>query len=336
MDFQHYTVKDFVMNDSFQQWVLKGNDYFWENWVKDHPEKSVEVEEAKRMLLSLHFHNEELSQEQYNRISNRIEQRVMAYEKSQRKLPLWGTLIKHYRVAASILVILAATTLFFWLLQTRSVVYATKYGETRTIILPDHSKVILNANSSLRFSNNWRGKLNREVWLEGEAFFDVEKKQLAASSVKFTVHTDDVQIEVIGTEFTVSKRQTNTWVVLNEGKIKLDVLNEPAKQNIVMRPGDWIEYQAEHRKLVHKTVNAEVYSSWISKKWILENTSLKQVAKRFEETFGINVIIADKRLATESMTGVIPVETLDDALEVLSATYDVRIKQKGNQVFITK
>jgi ferric-dicitrate binding protein FerR (iron transport regulator) len=229
-----------------------------------------------------------------------------------------------------------AASLFFWLREAQSVVYTTKYGETRTVLLPDQSKVILNANSSVRFNNNWETKQNREVWLEGEAFFDVEKKQLEGSAVKFTVHTDDVLIEVLGTEFTVSKRQTNTWVVLNEGKIKLDVLGESETKSIVMQPGDLIEYQAENHKLVHKVVNAEVYSSWTTNKWILENTSLGQVARRIEEVFGIEVIIADKRLARESMSGVIPIESLNNALEVLSATYNVKIQQKGNQVLITK
>jgi ferric-dicitrate binding protein FerR (iron transport regulator) len=260
----------------------------------------------------------------------------MEYEKSTHIIPLWRTILKRYQIAASFTFILIAASLFFWLKEAQSVVYTTKYGETRTVLLPDQSKVILNANSSLRFNNNWQTKQNREVWLEGEAFFEIEKKQLEGTAVKFIVHTDDVQIEVLGTAFTVSKRQINTWVVLNHGKIKLDVPGEPETKSIVMQPGDWIEYQAETRKLVHKVVNAEVYSSWTSNKWILENTSLGQVARRIEEVFGMEVIIADKRLAVESMTGVIPVESLNNALEVLSATYNVKIQQKGNQVFITK
>jgi transmembrane sensor len=336
MEFQHYTVKDFMMNDSFQQWALDGKDQFWENWIKDHPEKQAETEEAKRMLLSLHFRKEELSQDQFNRISSQIDQGVMVYEQSKRVRPLWGSFLKRYRVAASLTVILLVASLFFWWQQARSIVYTTAYGETRTILLPDQSRVILNAHSSLRFHKNWEQGQPREVWLEGEAFFDVEKKQKTGTSVKFTVHTHDVQIEVLGTEFTVSKRKTNTYVVLNEGKIKLDVLDEAARQSIVMQPGDLIEYQAEQHRLIHKVVNAEVYSSWTSNKWILENTSLEQVARRIEEVFGIEVSIPDKKLARESMTGVIPVETLDNALEVLSATYNVSIRQKGDQIIITK
>jgi ferric-dicitrate binding protein FerR (iron transport regulator) len=341
MDLEEYTVNDFVMNEHFRQWVLTGKDEFWENWLQTNPQKSAEVEEARRIILSLHFPEDELSEEQYTRLSDNILREVMAFEKTRpatTKLPFWKAKWTYPRIAASILLLLSLSALLFIWLQhmDKAVLYSTKYGETRTVKLPDGSTIFLNANSILKHTRNWKNHANREVWLEGEAFFVVQKKQHQASAIKFIVHTDDVQIEVLGTEFTVSKRRTNTRVILNEGKIRLDILDQPIKSDIVMKPGDWVEYEALQHKLTRKTVNAQVYSSWTKKKWILENTSLLQVAERIQETFGLEVSVPDISLQKESMTGVIPVETLDEALEVLATTYNIRIEKNNNQLIIKR
>lgn len=85
--------------------------------------------------------------------------------------------------------------------------YATQYGEQRVVELPDHSVVSLNANSTLRFRNDWsQANTLREVWLDGEAFFSVQKQEGAAGPAKFIVHTNDLDVEVLGTRFNVSNR----------------------------------------------------------------------------------------------------------------------------------
>jgi ferric-dicitrate binding protein FerR (iron transport regulator) len=341
MDLEKYTVNDFVMNEHFREWVLTGNDQFWDDWLQTHPQKSAEVEEAKRIILSLHFPEDELSQEQYTRLSDNILEKVMAFEKNKRtptSSPFRQSKSTYTRVAASILLFFCLGTLLFIWLQyiDKAVVYTTGYGQTRTVALPDGSTVFLNANSSLKHKTSWQSKAGREVWLEGEAFFIVQKKQQETNAIKFIVHTDDVQVEVLGTEFTVSKRRTNTRVILNEGKIRLDIIDQPTRSDIVMKPGDWVEYEALQHRLTRKTVNAHVYSSWTKKKWILENTSLLQVAEQIQETFGLEVSVPDTSLQKESMTGVIPVETLDEALEVLTSTYNIKIEKKNNRLIINR
>ena len=82
----------------------------------------------------------------------------------------------------------------WWATQTpwNAVRYATDYGETKTVTLPDGSRVILNAHSRLRFSDDWDEPLTREVWLEGEALFKVSKVPHSYDTsqwVKFVVHT---------------------------------------------------------------------------------------------------------------------------------------------------
>jgi ferric-dicitrate binding protein FerR (iron transport regulator) len=71
--------------------------------------------------------------------------------------------------------------------------------------LPDNSTVILNANSSLRYQENWEAELLREVWVDGEAFFSVVHTH---NHQRFRVNvTDDLKVEVLGTEFNVKDRR---------------------------------------------------------------------------------------------------------------------------------
>src|SRR5688500_19505261 len=115
MDLEKYTVNDFVMDEHFRQWVLTGKDKFWDNWLQKHPEKSVEIEEAKRIILSLHFPEDELSQEQYTRLSNNILQEVVAFEKNKQTLdsPFWQRKWTYTRIAASFLLLLSLSALLF-------------------------------------------------------------------------------------------------------------------------------------------------------------------------------------------------------------------------------
>jgi ferric-dicitrate binding protein FerR (iron transport regulator) len=103
-----------------------------------------------------------------------------------------------------------------------------------------------------------------------------------------------------------------------------------------MKPGELVEYQEENGAVDRRTVNAEVYYSWKSNRWVLEDVTLRQVADRIEETYGVPVRIPDPRLARERMTGVLPTESLDKLLRVLSATYGIRVQQQGNQLKLTK
>ncbi|MBT1712529.1 FecR domain-containing protein, partial [Fulvivirgaceae bacterium PWU5] len=121
---------------------------------------------------------------------------------------------------------------------------------------------VLTANSRLELSEDWDS--DREVWLHGEAYFEGRKKTNPADAsrrYKFTVHTSSLDVNVVGTEFTVSQREKTT-VVLNEGRIELAVDD----QYIAMKPGDKVEVSGG-KELRHETVNPKVYSAWKDHVW---------------------------------------------------------------------
>jgi ferric-dicitrate binding protein FerR (iron transport regulator) len=344
MDYRLYTAEDFVMDEHFQRWAKGGSpeaDAFWEAWLREHPESRPAVQEARRILLRLRFRADALPPERQTRMYNHILDAVQAYEAGKqtgRRAPLHrpGTRLPYWVAAAVVLLAVAGVVLWAYRYGPyRQVQYATGYGKTQTVALPDGSEVVLNANSVLRHPADWQPG-RREVWLEGEAFFKVRKRTHDQAPARFTVHSGSLRVEVLGTEFTVSGREDRTRVVLSEGSVQLAVPAAAGTTTIVMKPGELVEYQEDNGAVDHRAVNTDVYDSWKSQRWVLEDVTLRQVADRIEETYGVSVRIADPHLAREPMTGVLPSESLDKLLRVLSATYGIRVQQQENQLILSK
>lgn len=212
--------------------------------------------------------------------------------------------------------------------QTSKTVYHTAYGEIRTVVLPDQSVVTLNGNSTLRYSNNW--EKTREVWVEGETFFSVQK-----ATTPFYVHTaSNMRVEVLGTTFNLVARHGRTQVVLNTGKVKL--LNEKTQDAIIMQPGDLVEYKQQVRTIVKKNTDTRTYSSWKQDNLQFDNVSFAELAQLLEDTYGVQVEIKDTSLLHQQFTGTIPNRKVDVLLNGLSQLFHLKITQEENKVIIEK
>jgi ferric-dicitrate binding protein FerR (iron transport regulator) len=237
-----------------------------------------------------------------------------------------------WRLAAVLTGILISALVAYYFLNYRGEIisYATAYGQTAKIILPDSSVVTLNGNSSIQYVSGWSNQVPREVWLKGEAFFSVKHTY---NHQKFQVYTSDkFSVEVLGTEFNVYNRNTKTRVVLNSGKVTLN-MQEPARQSrLTMVPGEMVEFKDSPSQFVKRDVNAAIYSSWINKKLILDNTSFREIALLLEETYGLSVVVPDKSLYKERFTGIVPCENAGMLLNAVALSFNLTIQKRGNQV----
>jgi ferric-dicitrate binding protein FerR (iron transport regulator) len=210
------------------------------------------------------------------------------------------------------------------------VTYHTAFGESKNIVLPDSSTVVLNSNSSLRFQNDWDTKRSREIWIEGEAFFSVAHLK---SNKPFIVRTTEgLGVRVLGTSFNVYHRTRETKVVLNTGRIELQ-LPEKAnlKQNILMQPGDLVEYK--DKSFSKKRVNPEVYSAWTEQKLVLDHTSLREMVKLLQDTYGITVIVKDDSLLNQTASGSMPIKDGEGLISQIAHIFQLKSeKQKNNYV----
>lgn len=223
--------------------------------------------------------------------------------------------------------------------------FTTDYGENRTFSLSDGSTIILNANSRLKFTSSAdAGDVTTEVWLEGEAYFDIAHLE-GDKSRTFTVHTPDGAVEVLGTRFVVNTYNKETQAILEEGKIAIKVgvgvgeqaENSSGQQKIYyLNPGGMATFNAgRHRNGVTiKKVKTAVYTSWTENKMVFDETPLTEVAKRIEQYFGIEVIIGKAAIETK-LSGSIKTDNLKVLTEALKKILDQNyVKLQGNTVHI--
>ncbi|WP_080238076.1 FecR family protein [Spirosoma rigui] len=216
-------------------------------------------------------------------------------------------------------------------LYPADLVQQTAFGQTTTLTLPDGSLVTLNGNSRLRYAPQWASGQSREVWLDGEGFFRVTHQP---QHERFVVHLPNkLNIEVLGTQFDVLARQSRARVVLNNGKIRLDVGNKK-NDRLVMQPGDLFYADVKSKVFYRKRVDPTVQSAWQEGKLRFEGTTLREVAQMLEETYGVQITFTDPALLEQAISGTIPNKDLETILTGLSTLFDLHITRQANQLTI--
>lgn len=208
--------------------------------------------------------------------------------------------------------------------------YSTGFGERETILLPDGSSVVLNANSTLTWDNAWEKTNLRQVNLTGEAFFEVTHLD---QNQKFRVSTPDLNIEVLGTSFNVLNRNTNTEVFLREGKVKLGFEGDKSrKDTLIMVPGQKISYSKTVDQIINDTDNdPEKEASWANGVLYFEDKSVAEILEEVSQVYGIEYSIPDAELAQKKMNFGVPYsdwETTREAFELTMGLKMIRVNGK--------
>jgi ferric-dicitrate binding protein FerR (iron transport regulator) len=239
---------------------------------------------------------------------------------------------RYISIAASIL--LVSTFAFIWMKKTNVTRVATSYGQIRHILLPDSSEVVLNGNSQLVYQTSWDNK-PREIWLEGEAFFDVKHLH---TNTTFTVHlSGGKNIEVLGTEFNVIDRAKRSCIVLKSGSIRLSLPTE--KKELYMKPGDLVQITSPKPEQIEKVVvNPETYSSWTKGRWRLEGTSLKEMLQKVEENYGVIVTVENEGLLNKKVSGSIPLSAnqADILIHDIANLFELQLVKKDNKLMLAE
>jgi transmembrane sensor len=237
-----------------------------------------------------------------------------------------------FRVAASVAFLaLALSGYWFWQrpnTATPDISLKTSFGETRLLTLPDKSVVTLNGNSSVRYASAWEADQPREVWITGEGFFDVVH---TATNQRFVVHLPTgIDVEVLGTRFNVYGREANTKVILDTGKIRLNV-NRKTGDPMVMQPGEMFEANAEAKTFFTRRVNARALSSWHDGKLTFDGTRLSEVADILHDTYGLTVRFSDAGLANQTISGTVPNQNSETILNGLATLFNLNIIHNNAQ-----
>ncbi len=332
------TVEDLINSDSFCEWVQhQQHKTFWQEWQASNVARQALVKEARAFVQQLSLKKETAStlevEEAITSLWSNIKQQQPSnspIRNNAQKRTI--TLGRRWQVAASILFLLVASWLTWQYAASDAVTYATAYGETETLILPDGTQVVLQANSILKVPKNWAEQSTRTVSLEGQAFFDVAKLE-RKTPIKFIVQTDDFNVEVLGTEFDVLNRPNNKRVILQEGKIRMQL---PDNQSIELQPNEMARYVAPTKDYKKSTIEATNFTAWTNDKLILDQTPLSEIARIFTDNYGLEVNFSanTNQSKLRSTVGALPINNVEELITVTEESYEVRIIKKGQQLTI--
>lgn len=316
-------------------------------WIKNNPNSLKEWSELSQLwnLVSVAGKfNDELMEKEWNLLLGKIENSNQIKTKPNSLFWYWMP-----RVAAVFLLGMVFSAAIFYSVfnnKNNELVYHeinTPAGAKSKVTLPDGSEIWLNASSSIKYSNRF-GKKQREVFLTGEAFFDVVKNK----SKIFVVQASELRIKAYGTSFNVKSYPDENTVeaTLIDGSIGVtrtafgkkkqdEVMLERNQRVVYYRPNQKInEVQTEEitketkpdrvntesnklTYMISKGIDPQIFTSWKEGKLIISSDDLENIAVMLERKYDVKIHFENESLKKLKFTGTIENETVEHVLEAI-------------------
>lgn len=278
----------------------------------------------------------EIPPEELSNILHKVHHRINLECNQKPKSGLMKLIYNVSKIAAILFIgLLLGVSLQY--LKKEEPVYITSIapkGSVSQMVLPDNSIVYLNAGSNLKYSvKGVKGK--REVFLEGEAWFDIAKNK----KIPFVVHTPFYDVNVTGTQFNVKayKNDDEITTTLEEGSV-LITSSEKLKlaETAVLKPGEQLVYNSLKKTIEVKNVETRIFTAWKDNKLIFINMNLKDLFVVLERKYGVDIEVKNEIILDYHYDGTIKDETILEVLDLLKETLPVKYKIEGQTIVITK
>jgi transmembrane sensor len=363
-DFKKFSVDQLICDDSFQRYCLgKGIvDYaYWEKWILNNPHRLADVDGAKR-IISILSAKQGKRFDQLDHLRAGIDQLESLKEGILERKEIKGHTIRRTSAIPTFKIIsgIAATLLIGLMLYAgytfnkakevfsydipAAKILSAGSLDRKSIILADGSVITLRKNSTLRINKDF-SKTQRQVWLRGEAFFDIKHDE----KHPFKVHTENNDIVVLGTAFNVSAYPGSKIfeTSLLRGSVKIIPRTYPYK-SIILKPNQKLitKLTNDHVKDVNDLKESKVLmmstepnkikeTNWVRSRLDIENESLSQIAGKLQRWYGINIIFEDEQVRTYRYSGVFENENVVKTLEALQLSYPFVFRIENDKITIS-
>lgn len=326
MQYSHQTAEELLLDTSFIHYC-KGapvaDVQYWEELLRNFPAQRPEADRARELFhLMQGYPPVSLKAAALERLKESIDAQEEAAPARVRRLP--------YRwIAAAGVAIIAASAFLLFQDTGKHIVHYNTLAQTdlqnrKTLRLPDGSQVLLSTASTIQLSDGF-GKKDRNVYLEGEAFFTVESN----TNLPFTVVTRKAATTVLGTAFKVRCYGEDARVMLASGKVRV----EADAKTIELKPGEeaLVENGAPLRKEVFRQQEMQ---DWISRKVEFANADLDEITAILKEHYGVNVRLEKRPAGKVLFTGIFHDQQLNVVLDAISFTNNFTYRLERNEVVI--
>lgn len=280
--------------------------------------------------------------------------------------------LRRWVAYAAVVIALAGSAFFiYWYSKgrrdTRSDMLATnnplsevvaRPGSRSKLVLPDGTQVWLNAESRISYHQHFNTD-QREVNLEGEAFFDVAHN----AAKPFIVHTSGIDIKVLGTAFNVKSYASDKTIetTLLRGSIEVVKKNDPAAPKVILRPHEKLVFKKEALpdaapNTTGQAVQGPIHpaqpgiavtmlpqnkpdsimkeTSWMYNKLNFDGDSFEELAAKMERWYDVKITIRNNKLKHDRLKGSFETETVREALEALRVITPFEYTMKGKEIVV--
>ncbi|HEX3010080.1 MAG TPA: FecR domain-containing protein [Bacteroidales bacterium] len=230
-----------------------------------------------------------------------------------------------------------------------TIVVEAPKGAKTFLTLDDGSKIWLNAGSKLQYNKTYNSK-DRNVTLEGEAFFQVSKNK----HLPFKVLAQGVEVKALGTSFNVNAYPEDGYVqtTLVEGSVVVSSIKDGSKEPpVILKPSQSVtvytrEIENKREKIadtmmvaktpgkidIRKNVDVKKFISWKEKRWVFEREYISNLTSKLERRYDVKIIVLDEELNNYKISGILEDETLDQILSAIRLTVPMDFKINGDTV----
>jgi len=281
---------------------------------------------------------------EFDRIKNRVLQSIN--DEDKRSLQTGHSFdakrffIRFSRVAAVLLIPLLVSLFFiFRHNQPDSTMFADNVvkvsrGVVSYLHLPDGTQVWLNSGSRLTYGNTFN-KENRNVILEGEAYFEVTKNP----KKPFIVKGKEMAVKVLGTKFNVKSYTEDASVVVTllEGSVHLSDANNQSSSSLLLKPNEQATFIKENSKLTVNKVDAKNACEWIHGNLVFDDQEFGQIVKSLERQYNITIKVEDREIEQLHFYGKFRnTQPIEEILNIMSANQKFHYNQNGNVFTFSK
>lgn len=232
------------------------------------------------------------------------------------------------KIAATALVVVAAGIFIYqkFVNAPLAMVSMLTNDTTRQVILPDHSRAVLNHHSKITFGKNFGGNV-RKVDLSGEAFFNVAKDR----AKPFIVHTSVADIRVVGTAFNVAERTGELTVSVAEGKVL--VYTDRDSVYLVPRQAITISAGVPVNTNVQMDANSNDWG-YATKKFEFKNALLSEVFACIEKSYPYSINVGNEAIKNCKLTATFDNASAEYIVTLIAETLDLTVTKKGNVFYL--
>ena len=350
-------VFSFFDNDEFVRWATnpdERSDAYWNAWLQKNPHRIDDLLKARRIAQDLAkaqkqiANPEKLSKDIWENISLNIQepQNVIPISKSYSRM-------RSYWIAASVAGFLLVASSFYFLFNSgknirnnpsekvasvivnNNLQHINSTTENRVVYLVDGTKITLQPGASIRHAV-FLQKDKREVYLDGDAFFEVAKD----ANRPFYVYAHDIVLRVLGTSFnvTTNKNNGNVTVLVKTGKVSVYKSNNRNNAEFILTPNESVRYTAQNKSIVKSESDAELSkASIIPKHYVLFNFEETPVIKIFgvlEDAYGIHIHCDENIFSKCIITTALNDATFDEKLKIICEAINASYSIENNEVTI--